>query len=256
MSSFEQNQKGVIHGHLHLLKAGKLTVLRKGASALLLDKPSVLFFPRGHSHRFETDKDVGADLVCATIHYHSVASNPITNALPDLVQFDLAQYPSLGKSAQWLFEEAFNNKCGREPMINRLCDIFIIQVLRQVLAQEQVSQGLLAGLAHPQLSVVLTQIHEQPEYPWTLDGMAENAGMSRSKFAALFKGLVGQTPGDYLADWRITISQTLLKEKHSVGIVANKLGYENGSAFARVFRKRLGMSPKEWLKHRVENKEG
>jgi AraC-like DNA-binding protein len=30
-------------------------------------------------------------------------------------------------------------------------------------------------------------------------------------------------------------------------IVANAAGCENGSALARVFRKELGVSPKEWL---------
>jgi len=32
-----------------------------------------------------------------------------------------------------------------------------------------------------------------------------------------------------------------------VGLVAHEVGYENGSALARVFRKKIGMSPKQWL---------
>lgn len=248
MSTFELDKEEPVHGHLHLLRAGKLKVICSGLAPIVLDEPSVIYFPRGNTHRLETDPELGADLVCATIHYQTVASNPVVKALPELVHYPLSKHPSLGRSAEWLFEEAFDDKCGRQPMINRLCDIFIIQILREVLTHNSVSQGMLSGLSHPQLSRVLTKIHESPEAVWTLDDMASEAGMSRSKFAAIFKELLGQTPGDYIADWRMSIAQTLLKKDKSVGIVAHTLGYENGSAFARVFRKRVGMSPKEWLK--------
>jgi AraC-like DNA-binding protein len=71
--------------------------------------------------------------------------------------------------------------------------------------------------------------------------------MSRSKFADVFTRTVGQSPGDYLIDWRIIVAKGLLKENKPVAIVANAVGYENGSALARVFRKKLGISPKQWV---------
>lgn len=71
--------------------------------------------------------------------------------------------------------------------------------------------------------------------------------MSCSKSAELFKRTVGQSPGDYVIDWRIVVAQGLLQQDKPVSLVANAVGYENGSALARVFRKKLGMSPKEWL---------
>ena len=80
-----------------------------------------------------------------------------------------------------------------------------------------------------------------------LDAMAELALMSRSKFADLFKRTVGQSPGDYVIDWRIVVAQGLLKKNKAVALVANAVGYENGSALARVFKKKLGISPKQWL---------
>jgi AraC-like DNA-binding protein len=106
---------------------------------------------------------------------------------------------------------------------------------------------MLAGLSHPQLSKVLIKIHEKPEENWNLDSLSNLAAMSRSKFAELFKEVVGQPPGDYITDWRLFVAQGLLKENKSVGLVANEVGYENGSALARVFRKKTGLSPKEWL---------
>nr|WP_286196351.1 helix-turn-helix transcriptional regulator [Thalassotalea sp. G20_0] len=80
--------------------------------------------------------------------------------------------------------------------------------------------------------------------------MAGQALMSRSKFADLFKKVVGQSPGDYVIEWRLTMARRLLLQNRPVALVANAVGYENGSALARVFRKKLGMSPKEWLENK------
>jgi len=77
--------------------------------------------------------------------------------------------------------------------------------------------------------------------------MAELALMSRSKFVDLFKRTVGQSPGNYEIDWRFVVAQGLLQQDKAVTLVGYENGYENGSALARVFRKKLGISPKQWL---------
>ncbi len=102
---------------------------------------------------------------------------------------------------------------------------------------------MLAGLSHPQLVKVMNAIHEQPQENWSLEKLADIAVMSRSKFAELFRSIVGQPPGDYISDWRVAVAQGLLKKNKPVGWVANEVGYENGSALARVFRKKTGLSP-------------
>jgi AraC-like DNA-binding protein len=106
---------------------------------------------------------------------------------------------------------------------------------------------MLAGLSHPALAPTLVKLQEAPEEAWTLDLMAESAAMSRSKFSELFRDTVGQTPNDFLTDLRISTAQQLLIQDKPVSLVANKVGYEHGSVLARVFRKKTGLSPKEWL---------
>ena len=91
-------------------------------------------------------------------------------------------------------------------------------------------------------------MHNQPEVNWTVDSLADIAAMSRSRFAATFKSVVGLTPNDYLTDIRIALAQEMLQDNKPVNLVANLVGYEHGSALARLFRKKLGISPKQWLK--------
>ena len=83
--------------------------------------------------------------------------------------------------------------------------------------------------------------------------MAAEALLSRSKFAEVFKETVGQTPADYLTNWRISLSQDLLRKGKPVNLVANLVGYENGSVLARVFRKKIGVSPKVWQQNVLSN---
>ena len=82
--------------------------------------------------------------------------------------------------------------------------------------------------------------------------MAEVCAMSRSKFADLFKQVIQQTPSDYLTDWRLSVAKKLILKNQNMDLVANQVGYENGSAFARVFRKKVGQAPKEWLADQQE----
>ena len=83
--------------------------------------------------------------------------------------------------------------------------------------------------------------------------MAEIALMSRSKFAEVFKEVIGQTPNDYLLEWRVSVAQSLLLKGKSVSLVANSVGYETASALSRVFRKKLELSPKEWLELQAQD---
>ncbi len=234
-------------GHLHLLSSGVLTLIDEQGQKVTLEKPSLIFMPTPTKHQLIANELDPPKLVCVDINFHAGSSISLVNALPKLICLDIEKNGSLGKTANWLFEEAFSSEAGQNIIVNKLSDIFLVKILRYILKNGLVIQSMLVGMAHPKLSQVITAIHESPEAHWTVDTMAEKALMSRAKFAALFKETIGQAPSDYLTDLRIAIAQGLLKKDLPVSIVANKVGYEHGSALARVFKKKMGLSPKEWL---------
>jgi len=49
-------------------------------------------------------------------------------------------------------------------------------------------------------------MHDFPAHRWTLQDLAERAGMSRSTFALKFKETVGTSPMEYLARWRMLLA--------------------------------------------------
>lgn len=234
-------------GHLHVLESGKLTVVTAEGHKICLDTPSVIFIPNGTEHKIISSESDNANLICALVKYNSSNSKMLMAELPQFIYQELTIDNETGKTAQWLFSEAFGEKIGRQAIIDKLADIFLLQVLRHVVDSGVILQGVLSAMTHERLAPVIEAIHSEPERQWTVEDLADIAYLSRSKFAALFKETVGQSPNNYLTEVRICKAQSLLKKGKSVSLIANEVGYEHGSALARVFRKALGVSPKEWL---------
>ncbi|CCD98976.1 AraC family transcriptional regulator [Bradyrhizobium sp. STM 3809] len=232
-------------GHLHLFKAGVLTLTRTGADDLELREPTLLFFPRGRTHRFIVDPDRGADLVCATVELGGAEGNPIGEGLPEFVVMPLAGHPTLSPVCDLLVAEGFADGVGRQAALDRLFDYLLILIVRDVVAHGAVESGVLAGLADPRLAKALTAIHDGPGRAWTLEDLADIAGMSRTRFAELFRTRVGRTPIDYLTAWRMTLARQLLARGKPVKSVAAQVGYDSAAAFSRVFSRTLGHPPRE-----------
>jgi len=68
--------------------------------------------------------------------------------------------------------------------------------------------------------------------------------MSRSVFAVRFKTVVGEGPLTYLTRWRMhRAAQLLASGVHSMSEVAQSVGYETDSAFAKAFKRHMGATP-------------
>lgn len=239
---------------LHVLRRGEMVVThRRGDKVkqkIAVKEPSLLFYPRPLAHDFHNAPVDGADFTCATLDFQGGNSNPLVRALPALLVLPLSEVDGLDATLQLLFSETERVRCGQRILADKLFEVVLLQMLRWLLDHPQtggVDMGLIAGLADPSLARALTALHEKPGDAWGLDAMAQQAGMSRSAFAARFKSVLGQTPADYLADWRLSIAQSQLLRGDSVKLIADQLGYGNASALSRVFAQRVGLSPRDWL---------
>ncbi len=247
-------------GFLHVMRRGELE-LRHGAKQselprrLLVTEPTLLFYPRPLAHQFRNPPEDGSDFVCAELEFDGAALNPLVRALPPLVVLPLARVEGLGLSLQLLFSETERLRCGQRLLADRLFEVVLIQLLRWLIdhpAEAGVQPGLITGLADPRLARALVALHEAPGEAWSLAAMAERAGMSRSAFAAHFKAVLAQTPAHYLADWRLTLAQSRLRQGRPVKQIADELGYASASALSRLFSQRLGRSPRQWLDGQAE----
>lgn len=241
-------------GFLHVLRRGQMTVTHQERGGRLVevvvDRPSLLFYPRPLEHAFHNAPTDGSDFACATLDFEGGSTHPLVRTLPPVIVLPLGDVDTLEPALELLFTEIDDLRCGRRVLADRLFEVILIQLFRWMLdhsADLGLPAGLLPGLADEHLAPTLVAIHQSPGRPWTLAAMAREAHMSRSSFAARFKQIVGQPPIDYLTDWRLTIAQDRLRRGAPVAVVAAELGYANPSAFSRAFSQRLGCSPRAWL---------
>lgn len=234
-------------GHLHVIRSGRVQILGIQKSAIVIDRPTLLFLTRPGAHRLAVDPDAGSDMVCGTVQFGLGGWNPVTSALPDVISVPLADLPDLNGLLQTLFAEAFGQGIGRQAVLDRCCEIVAVRLMRHCVLNGIARRGTLAGLAHPRLAEVLQAIHMQPDTAWTLDRMAGMAHMSRSRLALLFRQVTGDSPMNYVAAWRITTAQRLLRKGSPIKQVAGDVGFATVSAFSKAFARLVGVPPSLWI---------
>jgi AraC-like DNA-binding protein len=101
------------------------------------------------------------------------------------------------------------------------------------------------------MGTALSAIHDRVNTPWTVES-PEAAGMSRTAFAVRFKELLGQTPLEYVTEWRMQKAMQLLRRRDKKLIdVARSVGYESDAAFSKAFKRVVGANPGEYLKRGI-----
>ncbi|MBY4946085.1 AraC family transcriptional regulator [Cupriavidus respiraculi] len=149
-----------------------------------------------------------------------------------------------------LARESTTRQLGANAMIARLFEILFIHAVRAHCEQQPVAvNGWLGVMTDPQLSKAGNAMHDDLGREWTLEMLAQEAGMSRTSFAARFKQRANQTPLDYLTRWRMHKAAHLIRRgSQSLAQIARTVGYQSEAAFNRSFAREIGMTPGKYRK--------
>lgn len=91
----------------------------------------------------------------------------------------------------------------------------------------------------------------------TIDLVAQNFNFSRNYLYTLFKECYGISPQNYLLKLRIEKAKELLRGENnlSIGDIALAVGYSDPLYFSRLFHKKTGLSPTEYMsKNKAQKK--
>ncbi len=248
-------------GHLHVLHYGQLRIGLGNGRALEVSEPSIVLFPRpmacelapvvgrvgepnmeqGQGHSVE------AQLVCAHVDFGHAMAATLARSIPQALVVPLHQSAQLAACAHLVLGEAHGQSCGRRTALEHLMNYFLVLLIRHLMEQGVTDGGVLAAMAHPRLSVAITAMHDAPQQGWTLESLADAAGMSRVSFANTFRQTTGLTVLGYLTTWRMGVAKSLLRQGKSLKEITPKVGYGSAQALIRSFAKLEHISPKAWL---------
>jgi AraC-like DNA-binding protein len=232
-------------GHIHCLNAGAVEVWSGGSPVGTITGSGVIFSPKGAAHTLIPKPT--AEMVCAEFEFGQRFRNPLTLINPGIVLIPLKDAPEIGIIHGLLMNEAFSNRCAKSFGVNQLLQYFVLVVFRYLIRTETLPSGIAKALADDRLLRAITSMHTEPAKAWTLESLAGIAGMSRASFANHFREATQTTPVEYLTDWRISLAQSKITSGIPIKTIAKEVGYASPAALTRVFTKRVGCSPREWL---------
>jgi len=238
----------VPHGEGHVLRS------EPGAPA-----PGILDLERELvSDRYEILRHGGGGaptiLICGAVRFDHPAGRSLVAVLPETIQVASSDAPQLDwmqSTLRLMAAEARELRPGSEAVITRLADILVVQAIRSWLEHDPGARtGWLSALRDRQIGRAIALIHREPERPWTVATLASELAMSRSAFAARFTELVGEPVMQYVGRWRMQVALASLRdERATVGELSGRLGYRSEAAFARAFKRIVGVPPGAARRH-------
>jgi AraC family transcriptional regulator len=124
----------------------------------------------------------------------------------------------------------------------------VIHLLKQYSVwQPHVASDDKGCLSKYQLQTIFDYIHDRLDQNLSLSELADVLSLSQYHFCRLFKQSTGVAPHQYLTRCRIDrAKQLLLHTQLTVTEIAFAVGLNNHSSFTRLFRRYVGMTPKEF----------
>lgn len=164
-----------------------------------------------------------------------------------------------GQEDMWVIEmlqqavfASRDRRPGSEAVLERISEVMFVQTVRKYIAEAHTETGWIAGLQDRHVGRALALLHGSPAGAWTVEELGEQVGLSRSALHERFTDLIGQSPMQYLAQWRMQLASTLLRDtSQTVASIALDVGYDSEAAFARAFKRSVGTPPATWRRQRV-----
>ena len=220
---------------------GDMVLECAGRDSICVHAGQAIVVPPNVSHRFANRAgSVNRNRWC---HINYFVFNRINVA----IVFDLSQL-LMGRKAERAGEIAL--AMGRMARARNVDLTWKQQVRRHWLGAEMAALILEEGRLKTnwreveRLIPVLEYIEANLGAPLGRRELAEQAYLSVSRFAVLFRTVLGVSPGDYVREVRLQRGQTmLLSTTLTVCDIAQRCGFKSEFHFSRLFKSRFGSSP-------------
>ena len=184
-----------------------------------------------------------------------IKGNPATNHIPVILltakSRDEDQLEGLEMGADAYVMKPFNMDILRRTIVNLIHTHQMLRLKygRNDQLEEQVDQVKMKSPDDQLLDRVMKVINKNiSNSDLSVDGIAEEVGISRVHLHRKMKELTGQTPHDFIRNIRLKQAAKLLSSQNmNITEVMYACGFNNAASFSTIFKKFYGMSPREYM---------
>jgi AraC family transcriptional regulator len=145
--------------------------------------------------------------------------------------------------------ESSNKQFGYKFIIECLSIEIAISILRELRSNMPIEHEPREYSARKEINLAIDYLWENANREFSLDKLSKIANLSPYYFVRLFKNNTGKKPYEYYMDIKIKKSIDYLKAgNHSITDVSFILGFSSHSHFSYIFKKKVGMTPSEYIK--------
>lgn len=192
-------------------------------------------------------------MACGSVRAQVEGGLDLFGSLDHPVAVDCAEVEAVAAAFDAILYEQANPGPGSRTLVGIGMTTVFVHVLRELWDTSAGSLPWLAALGDERMAAVLNLLVEHPERPHSVDGLAAEAGMSRSAFAEHFVRTFGATPMDMVRELRVRRAAYLLEHGDlPVKAIADRVGYASRSQFSRAFKAIMGVDPSGYRLERAD----
>lgn len=189
-------------------------------------------------HVYLTQEAVSS--VCSQVFDRDIADVELRDELK-------ANDPAIHRTAMRIAAEAATGGIGSRLLVESLSTQLIVHILRrhaEVTFRDPSGDG---GLNYLQLRMVRDHVTAHLVESISLGDLASSVSMSQYHFARQFRAATGRSPHDFVLQQRVEHAQRLLSHSRmALRDVAVNCGFCDQAHMTRVFRRRLGVTPRQY----------
>ena len=269
---------------LHVVTAGQVYLHAPSLpEPLCLQTGDVAVMARGCLHTVSTHADMGAVRTVSLAHawplpqsdtpgdappnallsgayqfWHNPV-HPFFAEMPDwlVLRAQDGPYPrAMANSMELLQQELARHELGSETLVYGLLDVIYVLLMREMLQRQGARTACWShAIQDPQVMKAVQAMHDDCARAWTLDKLAQHAGLSRTSLAERFRESMGNTPLNYLRTVRMQKAMAALSEsERSLEQIAREVGYTDAFSFSKVFKRTAGVAPRDFRRQDTQDK--
>lgn len=251
-----------------MLKPGSLLLIRDSGAYVLADRPETrpgYFIGVGQDCSGSNGEDLARDLstglrswgndvggsdamLVGTYRSSGEVGDLLLSSLPPHTLVDAAGDPIIDVFLQELRRDGI----AQGAVLDRLLDVLLIGAVRTWTSGMSDGHSWMTAGRDPAVQQAIGLLHGSPDKPWTVGSLAGSVGVSRASLARRFHARVGKPPMAYLNQWRLAKAADLLADpRPTLTTISRQVGYASPFSFSTAFKKRYGVSPREYRSTRT-----